>query len=187
MKKLHIETPRLLLTTLTPLHTELVLDYYLRNKAFFQPWFPTFLPDYFTLACQHKRLKKGKRQLKDGSALSLWIFEKTATAKRKVIGNVDFTHIIRGPFQSCFLGYSIDKEKGRKGYATEAVSHACNYVFAHLHLHRIEANIMPSNKASIKVVEKLGFINEGLAARYLKIHGRWEDHVHYVLLNEAVE
>jgi ribosomal-protein-alanine N-acetyltransferase len=46
---------------------------------------------------------------------------------------------------------------------------------------------MPRNRASMKVVEKLGFHNEGLALKYLKINGEWEDHVHMALLNEAMD
>ncbi len=53
-------------------------------------------------------------------------------------------------------------------------------------LHRIEANIMPKNSASMKVVKKLGFYDEGLAYQYLKINGTWEDHIHMVLLNPNV-
>lgn len=59
--------------------------------------------------------------------------------------------------------------------------------FRDLELHRIEANIMPHNKASLRVVEKQGFQFEGLAKKYLKIDGKWEDHIHMVLLNEEME
>jgi [ribosomal protein S5]-alanine N-acetyltransferase len=59
-------------------------------------------------------------------------------------------------------------------------------MFQELGLHRIEANIMPKNKRSLRVVEKLGFYNEGLAYKYLKINGKWEDHIHMVLLNDKV-
>lgn len=51
-------------------------------------------------------------------------------------------------------------------------------------IHRIEANIMPKNKRSLRVVEKLGFYNEGIANKYLNINGKWEDHIHMVLLND---
>jgi ribosomal-protein-alanine N-acetyltransferase len=69
----------------------------------------------------------------------------------------------------------------------EAVQSISNYAFGDLKLHRIEANIMPRNHASLKVVEKLGFFNEGTKRKYLKFNGTWEDHIHMVLLNEEVE
>lgn len=61
-----------------------------------------------------------------------------------------------------------------------------NIIFDDMKLHRIEANIMPKNKQSLKVVEKLGFYDEGLAYKYLKINGKWEDHIHMVLLNNKI-
>ncbi len=66
----------------------------------------------------------------------------------------------------------------------EALREVINYAFFTLNLHRIEANIMPYNEASIKLVEKLNFKREGLAPKYLKINGTWEDHIHFSLINE---
>jgi ribosomal-protein-alanine N-acetyltransferase len=60
-------------------------------------------------------------------------------------------------------------------------------MFGEYGLHRIEANIMPRNAASLRVVEKAGFHREGLAKKYLKINGVWEDHIHMVLLNDRME
>jgi ribosomal-protein-alanine N-acetyltransferase len=70
---------------------------------------------------------------------------------------------------------------------TEAVKAVVDYGFNTLALHRIEANIMPRNIASLRVVGKLGFINEGLSKKYLKINGQWEDHIHMVIFNEVME
>jgi ribosomal-protein-alanine N-acetyltransferase len=77
----------------------------------------------------------------------------------------------------------MDGAEINHGYITEALRRAIRFAFEDLQLHRIEANIMPKNVRSIRVVEKLGFVNEGLSRKYLKIAGVWEDHVHYVLLN----
>lgn len=70
---------------------------------------------------------------------------------------------------------------------TEALKKGIETAFGPLGLHRIEANIMPKNKASLRVAEKLDFKNEGLSTKYLKINGVWEDHIHMVLLNEEIE
>ncbi|WP_330651588.1 GNAT family N-acetyltransferase [Tepidibacter aestuarii] len=69
---------------------------------------------------------------------------------------------------------------------SEAIKKGIDIIFNQYKLHRIEANIMPKNKASLRVVEKLGFYNEGLALKYLKINGKWEDHIHMVLLNDKL-
>ena len=70
---------------------------------------------------------------------------------------------------------------------TEALRRGIQIIFEDYGLHRIEASIMPRNQRSIKVTEKLGFVNEGLSRRYLKINGVWEDHIHMVLLNEDMD
>ncbi|EOD01178.1 Ribosomal-protein-S5p-alanine acetyltransferase [Caldisalinibacter kiritimatiensis] len=70
---------------------------------------------------------------------------------------------------------------------TEALKMGIDIAFNELKLHRIEANIMPKNEASLRIVKKLGFYEEGVAKKYLKINGKWEDHIHMVLLNEDIE
>src|SRR5690606_19759106 len=104
-----------------------------------------------------------------------------------IIGEVSLSQVIYGPFRSCYLSYIQDGRESGSGYASEAVRAIVEYAFEELKLHRIEANIMPRNESSIKLVERLGFKCEGLAERYLQINGKWEDHLHYVLLNQTVE
>ncbi|OPJ57250.1 GNAT family N-acetyltransferase [Alkalithermobacter paradoxus] len=82
------------------------------------------------------------------------------------------------------IGYSLDKDEINKGYITEAIKKGIDIMFNEFGIHRIEANIMPKNKRSLRVVEKLGFYNEGLAYKYLNMNGKWEDHIHMVLLND---
>ena len=73
-----------------------------------------------------------------------------------------------------------------KGFAKEAILRTVKFAFEELGLHRIEANIMPSNKLSIRTAEKCGFVYEGSSSKYLQINGKWEDHLHYVILNEKL-
>ena len=91
---------------------------------------------------------------------------------------------MRGAFQSCFLSYKLDMDLCGRGYMTEAVEEAVRIAFTVLGLHRIEANIMPRNTASLGVARKAGFQEEGLAVRYLRINGVWEDHIHMVRRDE---
>ncbi|MBL8015997.1 MAG: GNAT family N-acetyltransferase, partial [Ignavibacteria bacterium] len=71
-----------------------------------------------------------------------------------------------------------------KGLATEAAAGVIEFAFCTLNLHRIEANIIPGNTASIKVAEKLGFVFEGASEKYLLINGEWQKHLHYALIND---
>ncbi|MDA8441744.1 MAG: GNAT family protein, partial [Peptococcaceae bacterium] len=114
-----------------------------------------------------------------------WLFRKVEP--EQVIGSIALNNIIRGCFHSCHVGYRLDQAMLNQGYMTEGLRAVINTAFTELALHRLEANIIPSNHASMRVVEKLGFYAEGLALKYLCINGRWEDHVHMVLRNSAME
>jgi ribosomal-protein-alanine N-acetyltransferase len=182
-----IQTDRLTLKVLDPSFADRVLDYVVRNRAFFKEWNPTVDDIFYTLPFQQERLQRDTELLDTGSGMRLWIFKKEDVNLSRVIGDFAFSNIVRGAFQSCHLGYKIDEQELNRGFMTEALRSGIAFAFKELALHRIEANIMPRNKRSIRVVEKLGFVNEGLSRKYLKINGTWEDHFHYVLLNEDLE
>lgn len=175
-------TRRLQLRTLDETEAEAVLDFHSRNRDFLQQWEPLRDQEYYSLAIHQAMLRDDTDRRVRGVELRLWLFEKENPAY--VIGCVSLNNIIRGAFLSCHLGYKLDAEKTSRGYMTEALRQVVAIAFEELGLHRLEANIMPCNTASMKVVEKLGFRNEGLALQYLKINGRWEDHIHMVLLND---
>jgi ribosomal-protein-alanine N-acetyltransferase len=101
-----------------------------------------------------------------------------------LLGAVNVNEIVRGPAQSAFLGYWIGAPYARQGYMTEALRLALRHAFEAIGLHRVEANIMPANRASIALVKRAGFRREGYSPRYLKIAGRWEDHERWALLVE---
>ncbi len=178
------ETERLILKILDKTYAELVIDYYLRNNSFLEEWEAVKSEKFYTKEYQEEQLEKELFNIKNNSTLRLWIFKKEDD--NKIIGSVAFNNIIWGAFLSCHLGYKLDKDEVNKGYMTEAIKNGSEIIFKEYGLHRIEANIMPKNKPSLKVVEKLGFYNEGLAYKYLKINGKWEDHIHMVLLNDKM-
>jgi len=104
-----------------------------------------------------------------------------------LIGEVSLGSLQRGPFQSAFVGYWIDALHAGKGLMPEGVAVILRYGFEELHLHRIEAAIVPRNAASRRVADKLGLRDEGLAVRFLQIRGVWEDHVRYAITSEEWE
>lgn len=186
MKKIY-ETDRLILRTIDPSYTKKVLDYYIRNKDFLEPWEPKREPFFYKPITQRKTIRREMELMNSLSMLRLWIFKKDDTRFMKIIGTISFSNIVRGCFKSCYLGYKLDKDKVNNGYMSEAIEKGIQIMFDEYKLHRIEANIMPRNTPSIKVVTKLGFINEGMSKKYLMIDGEWEDHYHMVLLNSALE
>ncbi|NEW05310.1 GNAT family N-acetyltransferase [Paenibacillus sp. SYP-B3998] len=176
------KTERLSLVLLDSSSVHLVLDYVMRSRNFLKLWEPERNEDYFTAVYQAELLEQDAKNMDESQLLKWWILY-----EEQIIGSVSLSNIVRGAFQSCHLGYRLDGQQLNKGLMTEALHALIAYAFNEMHLHRIEANIMPRNGASLKVVEKLGFYEEGLALKYLKIHDVWEDHIHMVLRNSAME
>jgi ribosomal-protein-alanine N-acetyltransferase len=101
-----------------------------------------------------------------------------------LVGYVNLSEIIRGNFQSAFIGYAAVARHAGQGYMAEGVSLVLDRGFDELGLHRVEANIQPGNERSIALVRRLGFVHEGLAHDYLQIGGRWCDHEHWAMRAE---
>ncbi|MEA4919986.1 MAG: GNAT family N-acetyltransferase [Clostridiaceae bacterium] len=184
MERKIYETERLELKTLDPADAQLILDYYIRNAAFLEEWEPARGAEFYTKEFHERQLVEELRMMDAGSLFRLWLFKKGE--ENRVIGSIAFSNIVRGVFLSCYLGYRLDGEEINKGYITEALKKSIEVIFDEYGLHRIEANIIPRNARSLRVTEKLGFNNEGLSPRYLKINGIWEDHIHMVLLNDKL-
>lgn len=181
------ETDSLILKVLDETYARQVLDYQLRNRDFLGEWEFRHPDDFYTLEARASQLSNDLKEFEEKRALRLWIFKKSAEEDSRVIGTIAFNNIVWGAFLSCFLGYKLDKDEINKGYITEALKKGIEIAFNDYGLHRIEANIMPKNVRSLRVVQKLDFYNEGLAHKYLSINGKWEDHIHMVLLNKRLE
>jgi ribosomal-protein-alanine N-acetyltransferase len=112
---------------------------------------------------------------------SFFICRKT---DRAIAGAINLSQIFRGGFQNAYLGYFMGASFAGKGYGTEALQLILRYAFKALQLHRIEANIQPGNVASVALVKRAGFVQEGYSRRYLKIAGKWRDHERWAIIAE---
>lgn len=92
---------------------------------------------------------------------------------------------MRGPFQSCSLGYWVSAADNGRGLATAAVRGIIGTAFSELGLHRIQAATLLHNTGSQRVLERNGFVRIGVAPRYLRIAGRWQHHVLFQLVGTA--
>lgn len=99
-------------------------------------------------------------------------------------GEINLNSIQRGPFQNAYVGYWIDQAVAGQGLMPEAVVVLARYAFEDLGLHRVQVSVIPRNRASRRIPEKLGLRDEGIALRYLEINGVWEDHVRYAMTQE---
>jgi ribosomal-protein-alanine N-acetyltransferase len=98
-----------------------------------------------------------------------------------IVGFINISEIVRGVFQSAFLGYGGVAEHTGQGYMREGLELVLARAFTELGLHRLEANIQPGNTASIALVQRCGFVREGFSERYLKVGGRWRDHERWAI------
>lgn len=163
---------------------EQAADYYRRNRTFLEAFEPKRDERFFSPDYQQEILKKEMDDRERRTGFRFYI--KPAEQPDKIIGNIGLNNVVWGPFCSAFLGYKLDEDYINHGYMTMAVKMMVNYAFNELHLHRIEANVMPKNAASLRVLEKSSFVNEGISKYYLNINGCWEDHIHMVRINCAM-
>ncbi len=114
----------------------------------------------------------------------LWLlFDAADGGQGPVVGAAQLSNIVRGAMWGCTLGYALDHEHVGRGWMTEALRAVTEHAFVVLHLNRVMANYMPNNERSAAVLERVGFVREGLARGYLYIDGAWRDHVLTALRN----
>ena len=101
-----------------------------------------------------------------------------------LVGVVNMNEIVRGQFQSAYLGYYAFTPHAGQGLMAEGLAAVIRRAFGEHRLHRLEANIQPHNKPSIALARRLGFRLEGVSPRYLKVAGRWSDHERWALVRE---
>ncbi|MDN5280540.1 MAG: [ribosomal protein S5]-alanine N-acetyltransferase [Clostridiales bacterium] len=179
-----IKTERFLLTVLRPEEAELIHKYYLENRNRLAPVEPERNEDFYTLDSWRGRLIASYTNFKCGTAVN---FVALSHDRSKMLAGCNFTGIVMGPLRACYLGYSVDKDHEGTGLMFEVVSAGIKHIFEKVKLHRIMANYMPENERSANLLKKLGFEREGFARSYLKIAGRWRDHVLNSLLNPDPE
>jgi ribosomal-protein-alanine N-acetyltransferase len=179
-----IHTRRLALVVPDPSDAERMLRYATDNREHLAPWEPIRPESYFTLASWRRDLAMARPEFRQGISLRLILLDGT-DLRGPVLGTANFRNIVRGVFQACHLGYSLDHRKQGQGLMREALEGAINYAFKEMNLHRIMANHMPANDRSARLLVSLGFQREGLAKDYLMIAGAWRDHILTSLVNPA--
>lgn len=99
-----------------------------------------------------------------------------------LVGVINLNNIIRGYFQNAFLGFYAFQRFSGQGLMAAGLRFVAQESFGPLGLHRLEANIQPTNHRSLALVERAGFQKEGYSPRYLQIAGKWCDHERWALL-----
>ncbi|HEX8847013.1 MAG TPA: GNAT family N-acetyltransferase [Pyrinomonadaceae bacterium] len=180
-----IETERLRLTLPGPEAAPRLLRFEEENREHLGPWSPPTPPDFYTEAYWVRRLKSAREEFVRGQSMRLVLFGRDDPSG-PVLGQCNFSNIIRGPFQACYLGYKLDYRAVGRGLMHEALTAAIACAFERLKLHRIMANYVPTNERSGRLLRRLGFVVEGYARDYLLISDRWQDHIMTALVNDKL-
>ena len=151
-----------------------------KSRGFLMPWEPTWAVDELSRGSFRYKLRRYAEDARDDKAYALFVFREEDTS---LVGGVTLSHVRRGVAQTASLGYWAGEQFAGKGYITAAVRAVVRYAFDDLDLHRVEAACQPENMASRRVLEKAGFTHEGQAAAYLKINGKWRDHLLFGIVN----
>ena len=151
------------------------------SQGFLQPWEPTWPSDDMTRAAFRRRLALYQRDQDLGQGHAFLVFRRSDDA---LVGGITLRNILRGVAQTGTLGYWVGERYARQGYTLDSVQAVARFAFGRLGLHRLEAACCPENDASRRLLLKAGFELEGRARGYLKINGRWRDHLLFGLVRD---
>jgi ribosomal-protein-alanine N-acetyltransferase len=157
-----------------------ISDYYLRNESHFKLWQPKTAHDFHSVGNWKERIEHYLSSQSEGAGYYF-----VATENGNIYGHCSLSQVTRGVFQAAYMGYGVCHTYEGKGVAFELALNAIKFAFSEAKLHRIMANYMPHNNRSAKLLIRLGFKREGFARNYLKINGRWENHVLTSLYNQS--
>jgi len=177
-----LTTRDLVITVLQPADYALLQNYYRDNEQHLAPWEPLRESDYHQGAEVQKRLTRALTGFSQGRELHFAAYK---PGQEEIVALATYSNLIHGAFQACYLGYSIAEKYQGQGLMAQMLIATNAFVFEQLGMHRIMANYMPENVRSERLLMRLGFEKEGLAKSYLKISGKWRDHVLSAKINPA--
>ncbi len=151
------------------------------SHNFLRPYEPSWSQSELTRGSFRKRIDFYKRALREGSAYS-WFLKRSGD--EQLVGGLTLSNVRYGVVGSASIGYWIGEPFARQGLMSEAIGTACAFAYDDLHLHRLEAACLPQNLPSVALLHKSGFRQEGLARKYLRINGIWQDHLLFALLED---
>jgi ribosomal-protein-alanine N-acetyltransferase len=155
-----------------------------QSRAFLKPWEPVWPVDDLTRTAFRRRIRRYAEDQRNDIAYAFLVFREHDDA---LVGGVTLANIRRGVAQAGSIGYWVGVSFARQGYMSAALRTLIPFAFGTLRLHRLEAACIPSNAASIGLLEKSGFTREGYARQYLCINGIWQDHLLYARLRDDAD
>lgn len=177
-----VQSERLRLEPLAIHHASALLDYEVRNCEHLRPWEPARDDSYYSLEAIRYQIERAAAAAAQQQSVRFAAFENDDDDR--IVALLNLWDIRRSVFHCAGFGYSVDREREGRGYATEAARAVIDFAFGTLNLHRIETSYQPHNVASGRVLRKLGFVVEGYSRDRLFINGAWRDGILVALINE---
>lgn len=147
---------------------------YRANRTHLAPWEPHRDEGFFTAAGQAARIAASLAAATAGTEVP-----RVLASADGIVGVLNLTGIVRGPFLSAHVGYWVDAGLQGRGVCSAALTAAMDHARDHLGLHRLQASVLPHNAGSRAVLTRAGFTVIGTAPSYLRIAGTWQDHLLY--------
>jgi ribosomal-protein-alanine N-acetyltransferase len=184
MLKKQYQTERLLLELSEPLLAGRVAAFAAHNREHLASTEPLREKIYFTEAFQRRALARDLRNAREVLALRLWLLPRQNPAGGDILGVCGLSALVFAHARSALVSFKLGAGHTGQGYMAEALGELIRIAFEDLELHRLECNILPGNAPALRLAKKLGFEEEGLARKLLKVNGAWEDHLRLSRLNE---
>lgn len=146
------------------------------SRAFLEPWEPSWTADEFSRSSYRLRLSIYEQRAAQDQAFTYYVFD---SATEQLVGGLSLSHVRRGVSQAATLGYWMGEAFAGRGLMKDALQAVAGCAASRFHLHRLEAACLPHNERSRRLLLGCGFEEEGQARSYVKIAGRWEDHLLY--------
>lgn len=152
------------------------------NREFLKPWEPARTEEFYTPDGQAEAIEAQLLLQAAGNALAHVI-----VVDGELAGRITLSGIVRGPFHSCSVGYWVSSSVNGRGVASAALGSMLRIAFGELGLHRVQAETLLHNHASQRVLARNGFERIGLAPKFLRIDGEWQDHILFQVVNDEWE
>lgn len=179
--KLEYNLGRYSLKVLTSHNSIDVLDFYYRNRRDFEPYETDKPSSFYTEGFISRMLDAEMKGLLSMHFARFFLLDNKVPDY--ILGSLSFSHISKGSSPSANMGYKTDEYHRNEGLASLMIAAALEYIIPDLGLHRTECYIHPDNEASLHLMEKFGFIDEGIAHSYTRLNGVWQDHRRFVYIS----
>ncbi|HEX7339941.1 MAG TPA: GNAT family N-acetyltransferase [Rhodanobacteraceae bacterium] len=175
-----LHTARTVIRLPTDADVPLLQHYRVDNREHFAPWEPLREESWYDADACWRFVATALTDAREDRAYPLLVLD---PEQHEILASITLANVTRGIFQACHAGYGTAARWQGQGIMFEALQAVLELAFGPLGLHRVMANYQPYNERSAALLERLGFEKEGLARAYLKINGRWRDHVLTACIN----